>query len=349
MARRPGKDAAPDFPIDFVVLWVDGGDPAWRTVMQAWWIASARGEDNNGICRYHDNGLLRYWFRGVERFAPWVRRVFFVTCGQRPAWLDPSHPKLRAVSHSEFIPADCLPTFNSRAIQLNLHRIPDLAEHFVLFDDDTFLLRPVAPSFYFRGGLPVLPASLRLPRYHWDQNWVRTAWNDFYEVNSHIDLARSIRANARKWFDPFALGPRHALGNYLRYRLNANLPVTNFGHLPSPHLKSTIAEVWRKCPESMKRTTRGRFRSHDQVCQWLFIAWNLATGRFHPVDLPYSTFVFDVTRKSVSTVCDAVRSAPKPQICLQEPPGNPDGDFCYAELAKAFEDLLPGRSSFELA
>ena len=26
--------------------------------------------------------------RGVEKFAPWVRKVHFVTCGQKPEWLD---------------------------------------------------------------------------------------------------------------------------------------------------------------------------------------------------------------------------------------------------------------------
>ncbi len=93
----------------------------------------ARGdEDANADCRYRDYGLLRYWFRSVERFAPWVNRMFFVTCGQKPEWLDENNPRLRLVNHADYIPAACLPTFQSNTIELNLHRIPDLSERFVL-------------------------------------------------------------------------------------------------------------------------------------------------------------------------------------------------------------------------
>ena len=35
-------------------------------------------EKDNGSTenRFRDWGLLRYWFRGAECFAPWVNRIF---------------------------------------------------------------------------------------------------------------------------------------------------------------------------------------------------------------------------------------------------------------------------------
>ena len=63
-------------PIDFVITWVDGQDEAWQRE-RAKYQSNAR-EDHSG-CRYRDWGLLSYWFRGVETFAPWVRKVHFVT------------------------------------------------------------------------------------------------------------------------------------------------------------------------------------------------------------------------------------------------------------------------------
>lgn len=343
-------------PLDFVLLWVDGSDPAWRTEKRKWEAAagiagaeagSRLGEEANGEIRYKDQGLLRYWFRAVERYAPWVRRVFFVTCGQRPAWLDETCPKLRLVNHDEFIPADCLPTFNSNAIHFFLHRIPDLSERFVLFDDDMFLLRPVEPGHYFQSGLPVLAASLRLPRWKGDTLWNRTLWDNSYEVNVHLDVARGIRENARKWFNPFVLGPRLALGNFARFLLNANLPCSPFGHLPYPHLKSTFGEVWRHCPETLQRTVRERFRTPGQVTQWLVLSWNQATGRFHPKPNHWRDGVYNVSRRGLERILDAVRSPVCSQACFQEVPGESGLASCFAELRKAFGERLPERSSFE--
>ena len=156
-------------PVDFVIAWVDGSDPAWRARMAEWKRkamseldaeAGALDGGANGDCRYRDFGILRHWFRAVEECAPWVNRVFLVTDGQKPDWLDETNPKLRLVDHRDYIPGKWLPTFNAMPIELNLHRIPDLSERFVFFNDDIFLLRPVRPDFWFRRGLPRLPANL---------------------------------------------------------------------------------------------------------------------------------------------------------------------------------------------
>ena len=73
--------------IDFVLPWVDGSDKEWIAQKNQYMatrtnILSGDPEANAGN-RYRDYGLLKYWFRSVERFAPWVNRVFFVTCGQK--------------------------------------------------------------------------------------------------------------------------------------------------------------------------------------------------------------------------------------------------------------------------
>lgn len=341
------------FPVDFVVLWVDGSDPEWQASKRRWQeaagisTATPAEEDANGACRYNDNGLLRYWFRGVDRFAPWVRRVFFVTSGHRPTWLDESCPRLRVVSHSDFMPAKYLPTFNPRPVHFCLHLIPDLAEHFVLFDDDTFLLRPITPSLYFRKGLPRLPATLRMTAFRRDRNWHRILWNNFYEVNVLLDVSRSIQANGRKWFNPFVLGPRLALSNAIRFRLNHNIPASDFGHLPHPHLKSTFAELWERCPATLERTCMSRFRSHDQVNHWLASSWNLATGRFWPRPPPRQRFVFDIATKTIASTCSAIRCQTAPQICINDSVASDNLDHCLPLLRQAFEDILPGKSSFE--
>lgn len=70
-------------PIDFVVTWVDGSDPAWLAEKNRYSGEVPQTENYNAPNRYRDLGLLRYYFRAVEKFTPWVRKVFFVTCGQK--------------------------------------------------------------------------------------------------------------------------------------------------------------------------------------------------------------------------------------------------------------------------
>ncbi len=65
-------------PIDFVITWVDGQDKSWRRQRDSY--SHTEGEDDSEV-RYRDWGILRYWFRGVEQFAPWVRTIHFVTWG----------------------------------------------------------------------------------------------------------------------------------------------------------------------------------------------------------------------------------------------------------------------------
>ena len=236
--------------IDFVLTWVDGSDKDW-IALKSKYLESANKLSNypdaNAVCRYHDNGLLKYWFRAVEQFAPWVNRVFFVTCGQKPDWLDASNPKLRLVNHKEYIPSDYLPTFQSNTIELNLHRIPDLSEQFVLFNDDTFLLRPVGPEFFFRKGLPVLPCDLGIPFL-----LRRGAFGSPILLNNcsvlyrNLDVTHLVWKNIWKYADVYHLGFRRTLKNVLSFAVNRCVIPGTFGHLPQSHLKSTFDEIWSK-------------------------------------------------------------------------------------------------------
>ena len=132
-------------PIDFVMIWVDGNDPEWQK-------EKAKYDERvvttaNSEVRYRDWDNLQYWFRAVEKFAPWVNKIHFVTWGHLPPWLDTSNPKLHVVNHKDFIPEEYLPTFSSHTIELNLHRIEGLAERFVYFNDDTFLMAPTPEGY----------------------------------------------------------------------------------------------------------------------------------------------------------------------------------------------------------
>ncbi len=136
-------------PIDVVFTWVDGSDPEWIARNRDMLISNGLADPSKSP-RYADHEELRYSLRSVERFLPWARKIFIVTDRQKPKWLDANHPKIRIVDHREiFLNAEDLPTFNSVAIEANLHRIPGISERFIYFNDDMMLGRPFEPEDFF--------------------------------------------------------------------------------------------------------------------------------------------------------------------------------------------------------
>ncbi|MGW4891671.1 stealth conserved region 3 domain-containing protein [Kitasatospora sp. NPDC004240] len=149
-----------DFPVDAVVTWVDDGDPAWQrrraAAREALTGVPAKGPAGDADQRFRNRDELRYCLRSIASYAPWIRRIFLVTDDQVPDWLDTGRPGLTVVPHRDlFAGSGAGPVFNSHAIETRLHLIPDLAEHFLYFNDDMFLGRALVPEDFFLGnGLP---------------------------------------------------------------------------------------------------------------------------------------------------------------------------------------------------
>ena len=338
--------------IDFVITWVDGSDPKWLAEKKKYENViseSSKSVDANSIYRYRaDSELLRYWFRSVEKFAPWVNKIHFVTCGQKPDWLNISHPKLNLVNHKDYIPSEYLPTFNSNVIELNLNRLPDLEECFVLFNDDTFLLRPITESLYFKKGKPVLTADLMYPRYLGYNNWGRFLYNDYCIVNNSFNIKKSIWENRWKWFNVLESGLTQVKLNLMCYMANKTLPVGVYEHVPQPHLKSTLQEVWDSCFDVMNSTSSCKFRSDEQVNQYLLCAWNQAKGNFSPIHKNKRGKTFEISPTSIDRIVLAIKNQQFSQICLNDSPVNTHNDTCCSKICDAYKMILPNKSEFEL-
>lgn len=157
-----------DIAIDLVYLWVDGTDPQWREKKCHYTKLSYSDVGMNSEARYADNGELRNSLRSVDIYAPWIRKIYIVTDNQVPYWLDTSNPKIQIVDHKDIMPADILPTFNSRIIEHHLHKIPGLSEYFLYANDDMFFNRPVkASDFFTPEGLPIVRFNRRFCRKIW--------------------------------------------------------------------------------------------------------------------------------------------------------------------------------------
>ena len=197
--------------IDFVITWVDMDDPKWQAEFAKY--SGNRENTKNGVseARFRDYGFLKYWFRGVGKFAPWVRKIHFVTSSQIPQWLDADNPKIHVVNHKDYIPEQFLPTFNSVVIERYLHKIPDLAEHFVYFNDDFYIINAIGTERFFKNGLPCDIATF-LYNPSWSQ-WYRRIKNNLKIINRHFDKKEVMSRFHDKWFDK-SYGSR-ARWNYL--------------------------------------------------------------------------------------------------------------------------------------
>ena len=146
--------------IDLVYLWVDGNDPKWQAKRNAFFRKKVENSSSNFNGRYANNDELKYSLRSIERYAPWFRKIFIVTDDQTPEWLNIENPKIKIIDHKEILPHESLPCFNASVIEHFLHKIPDLSEHFLFSNDDTFFNKTVMPTdFFAEDGFPIVRLS----------------------------------------------------------------------------------------------------------------------------------------------------------------------------------------------
>ena len=332
--------------IDFVLIWVDGNDRSWQIQKSKY---ERKSVGDSGDNRYRDWGCLKYWFRGVEKFAPWVNNIFFVTCGQVPKWLNVNHPKIRLVSHSDYMKEDYLPTFSSHPIELNLHRIPELSEQFVYFNDDMFIIKRVDPSDFFRNDLPCSACGFEVLNINYDDVFYDVMVNNMRVVNNHFNAKEFILKHFNKIFS-FRYDIKHIKSLLLLPWAWGFIPGFINPHLPNAYLKSTFGKVWEKEERLLHETSTHKFRNREDVNQYIFQYWQFLEGKFAPVNMK-KRGKFYYTEKQSEEWYEAIVKQKHKMICL-----NDDLDSVekkeYLRIKRkmntAFESILGEKSSYEI-
>lgn len=325
--------------IDFVIPWVDGGDPAWRKE-RAFYSSKPADSDE---CRFRDWELLKYWFRAVEAYAPWVHGIFFVTWDQVPSWLNREHPKLHLVDHRDFLPDAYFPTFSSHAIELNFHRIAQLSEHFVYFNDDMLLNAPVKPEDFFHNGLPCeCPVLDSFSPIGTCDPYVHAQCNVMGFLNAHFDKRSVLLADLPKWFDI-----RYGKGflKNLYGGMTRHFSILGNQHIPSSMLKTTYEKVWSLEPELLDNTCRNKFRQLSDVNQYIMSYYNICTGKFYPRPASFGR-CYGIGRQNEQLHMDILTGRHK-TICINDHPNVLDFEREKQMLLSLYEQKLPGKSSFE--
>lgn len=223
-----------DFPIDAVITWVDGSDPAFRERLGA--LAPPchfSDEQMAAPTRFSSIGEIRYCVASIRRFAPFIRKIFIVTDGQDPKI---EGEDIEIVDHKVIYRGyeQFLPVFCARSIETVIWRIPSLSEHFIYFNDDFVLRRPCRVEDFFQDSLPVCYAHpFSIPFVKAMRLFRKTAGYKDTQVNA-------AALTSRKWTFPY------------------------IGHLPHPALRSVLEAYYSAHPDVMEANMSCRFRSPDQ-------------------------------------------------------------------------------------
>ncbi len=337
----------PNGPIDVVIPWVDGTDPEWNELLQQY---SAKVEDisqsSTSITRFESWDNLKYVFRGIEKNMPWVNKIFFVTYGHLPFFLNPECPKLHIVKHRDYIPEKYLPTFNSNTIEINYHRIEELAENFILFNDDLIPIQPVKESYYFKNNCVCDEAVERalcpnIQELDSRVNMYR-AVNIMILINKYFDKREVQRKNWWKWYNPIygkRLMRTIALAHYY-----------DFDYFSIPHMavamkKSVIKKIWELEPEIMDFSSKNKFRSYSDISQYLFRFWKLCEGDFYP-RCTKGLYV-NITDENCEEISEIIRGRKQQMIALNEEDELKDFENVRNVINRALAEIYPEKSIFE--
>ena len=226
--------------VDVVYTWVDGSDPEWRARMRTTRDRvdpSTTAPTSVSDSRFTSRDELRYSLRSLEYYASWVRRIFIVTDGQVPSWLNTDDPKITVIDHRDiFSDPSVLPVFNSHAIESQLHHIPGLADHYLYLNDDCFFLRPTDPELFFtaNGLSRQFPSTVPIDIGSW----------------SPRDLP--IISAAKR-------GRDYVLETY------GKTVTHRFKHTPHPQLRPVLETMEAEEPELFAEVAASPFRSPDDV------------------------------------------------------------------------------------
>ncbi|MEZ9591890.1 stealth family protein [Vibrio breoganii] len=232
--------------VDIVYTWVDDTDSIWLRKRNSYLHETTEVEIEN---RYDDHEELKYSLRSVENFTPWINHIYIVTDKQKPAWLKDSD-KITIINHDEIIPSQYLPTFNSSVIELFIHRIANLAEHYLYLNDDVFFGRSINfYDFYASESIPYAFTS--------------SIFQKNKTARKNIDYHQKSIINARE-----QIYKSH--DKYIKFA---------FRHSAKAYIKSRVRLVFEKYSEHLLSGANDKFRHTPINIDYLYLYHEIAENR----------------------------------------------------------------------
>lgn len=267
--------------IDYVVPMVFHNDPLWQEDFRA---VNHQYDEGNLIdfVRFRSWGTERLLIQCVKRYMPFLRTIYIILAreSQKQAWMD--EEGVRVVYHRDFIPERFLPTFNSTAIEMFLHRIPGISDRFLYGNDDMFPLSPLSESDFFENDVP---------------------------CQHHVEA-------------PFPQSPnifhnmcRNGL-NFVAKEFGIKYETTwlKGGHSITPMLKSTWEYLWQRGASEIEASVTP-FRESRNFIQWIHPWWHHLSGNYVS-HVPRRIYLN--VRKSVEDITAAICCDNPGIVCIND-------------------------------
>lgn len=293
--------------IDIVIPWVNGEDKKWQEKASKF----MPNEDFNSE-RFRDWGTLKYLFRSIDCYLPWIHKIYLVTDNQIPDWLNLENKKVQVIDHSEFIPDEFLPSFNSNAILMNAYRIPGLSEQFLIVEDDMLFTRPAKPNDFFRDGkvCDFLIESAISP--HEEFSFI--LMNTLILINNKFNKRKFLKNSSTKYFNiKYGIQLIRSLGSFF-YKYFIGFYTR---HCIQPYLKSEYKYVVEKVfPKECKNTMMHHIRNNkEDITEWIVRYFNLLNGNFIPISPNRYEFMEISDHEKIKK---AINSKKRISICMND-------------------------------
>lgn len=296
--------------IDLLITYVNGSDNTWIKDF----IRTTKTH-NPTATRFRSWGTLRYLFRGIAAYMPFIRDVVLIVSGptQVPVWLDTK--KVRIVYHDEFIPKEYLPTFNSCTIESFFWNIKGLSDRVIYFNDDMFPIFPMTEDDFFTEDVP-----------HIKFIDLRTYYNKNIfdcQCRSGIDLITNALGipgiPAGKMFRPW--------------------------HISTAITKQGFEYIRDMCAETIAKSV-SKLRATQNVNQYIYAYYYYFTNNY--IDDSVSYTYFEITDKSLKDICNEILDGSHKMVCLNDSDKLKDYARVRYLLQNAMARKFPDPCKYEL-
>lgn len=296
--------------IDVIIPYVNSSDTQWlRDYVRA------THTHNPSPVRYRSWGTLKYLFRGIDNYMPFVRNIILILArpSQLPFWVN--RDNVRIIYHKDFIPEKFLPTFNSCTIESFLWNIPDLSDRIIYFNDDMFPINPLSEQDFFTGDVPNIKFTDVAP-YKSNQIFQSQCRSGIDMITKILDL------------------PRFSPGKIVR-------PY----HITSAITKESLDKI-AVLGKDIIPAIVSKLRQVSNVNQYIYSYYQYFTNNY--VDKTVSYKYFAISDKTLSEIIDTISTTDYQMVCLNDSDRIKDYAKTRFKLQQCFERKFPNKCKYEV-
>jgi hypothetical protein len=297
--------------MDLVLPYVNAADREWQ---QSILRTTKTAVGNSSSVRFRSWGTLRYLFRSVAQYMPFIDRIVLIVASksQVPVWIN--YENVRIVYHDEFIPKKFLPTFNSCTIESFLYNIEGLSYRFIYANDDMFAINMCSIDDFFTEDVPHIK----------------------YVIHDKYTLNNTFRCQCRSGMDlimPKLDVPEYEQGYIIR-------PY----HITSPMTTECLSAVKHLCSNDIENTI-SRLREPKNVNQYIYSYYQYFTHNY--IDKIVNYKYHELSDPNMPAIEKTVKSSEYKLVCLNDSSKIASYQAIRGRLLSLFKEKFPNRCKYE--